>query len=122
MFILGRKPLKLIEISLLNFNGDFKISLDDEYKTTYEAFMVFTSNNNDYIELEKHCSKIFDEIIGLEFIDKVLNLPSLKTGLYVYFKDSDLSNFDKSLSDLKQLIRKNNPAKKVSIITSQIML
>ena len=85
-----------------------KITTEYDYNLKYQTFLVLTSKDNDYLKIKKVSDEILSDIGALKIASKVSLFGVKNPALYLYFKDSDLVQYDLSLEDIKNLIKKNN--------------
>lgn len=85
-----------------------KITTEYDYNLKYQTFLVLTSKDNDYLKMKKISDEILSDIGALKIASKVSLFGVKNPALYLYFKDSDLVQYDLSLEDIKNLIKKNN--------------
>lgn len=85
-----------------------KITTEYDYNLKYQTFLVLTSKDNDYLKMKKISDEILSDIGALKIASKISLFGVKNPALYLYFKDSDLVQYDLSLEDIKNLIKKNN--------------
>ena len=85
-----------------------KITTEYDYNLKYQTFLVLTSKDNDYLKIKKISDEILSDIGALKIASKISLFGVKNPALYLYFKDSDLVQYDLSLEDIKNLIKKNN--------------
>lgn len=85
-----------------------KITTEYDYNLKYQTFLVLTSKDDDYLKIKKVSDEILSDIGALKIASKVSLFGVKNPALYLYFKDSDLVQYDLSLEDIKNLIKKNN--------------
>mgnify|MGYP004572110321 CR=1 FL=1 len=89
-----------------------KITTEYDYNLKYQTFLVLTLKNENqkdsYLKIKKISDEILSDIGALKITSKISLFGVKNPALYLYFKDSDLVQYDLSLEDIKNLIKKNN--------------
>ena len=89
-----------------------KVTTEYDYNLKYQTFLVLTLKNENqkdsYLKIKKISDEILSDIGALKIASKISLFGVKNPALYLYFKDSDLVQYDLSLEDIKNLIKKNN--------------
>ncbi len=111
------KPISKVKIVLDNFLSKTKltpeIDFDFSYNEKYDYFLlIFDNKQNNFINLT---NDIFNKIKSLKSISKILDFQNFNSIDYIYFKNSTLSTYDITLTELKNKIKSNNQQENSSI-------
>ncbi len=87
---------------------DLEFEIDEEYKKTYPFALVIYSDIADYDLLKDYSDKTIDKILDEKISSKVFEASMPEKCVYVYFLNSDLLKYSLSLTDIKNILNKNN--------------